>query len=199
MNEELFSILSEEDLSFLRNNSKYIELEKNTILFYQDDICKDILFLQEGEIRLYMNGSLDEEISLYTIKPGQQCIINTSSALSSTKTIGSAVTTKKIKALLTPKKIVQELLIKSPSYQTFVFSLFSLGFSSLTTLIEDIKFKRLDSRILEFLKSKKQKEIFITHEEIAQHFATSRVVISRVLKDLEKNKHLTLYRSRITI
>lgn len=57
------------------------------------------------------------------------------------------------------------------------FTLFSLKFNTLTTLIEDIKFKRLDTRILEYLKNKEQPIVEITHEKIANELDTSRVVI----------------------
>jgi CRP/FNR family transcriptional regulator len=91
------------------------------------------------------------------------------------------------------------LIVKCPSYQQYIFSLFALKFSTLTTLIEDIKFKRLDSRILDFLKQKDETLIEITHEEIASNLGTSRVVISRVLKDLEHKNLIKLHRKKIEL
>ena len=90
-------------------------------------------------------------------------------------------------------------MIKSPSYQQYIFSLFAIKFSALTTLIEDIKFKKLDVRILESLKMKNEKFISITHEELANNLGTSRVVISRVLKDLENKNLIKLHRKKIEL
>ncbi len=188
-----------DEVSRLKSNSKYIEVPKNTILFYQDDICEDILFLEEGEVRLYMSGNLNEEIPLYNLVAGEQCIINTSSVLSETKTIGSAQTLTDIKGWLVPKRVIEELISNNKEYQSFVFSLFALRFNSLITLVEDIKFKKLDSRILDFLHKQKSKTITITHEELALELGTSRVVISRVLKDLEHKKYIHLHRGKIEI
>ena len=95
--------------------------------------------------------------------------------------------------------MIQELIIHSPSYQKMIFSLFTLRYTSLTTLIEDVKFKRLDSRILEFLNSFNSKEIKITNNEIAQHLGTSRTVINRVLQDLKNKNFIKLSRGRITL
>lgn len=75
-----------------------------------------------------------------------------------------------------------------------IFSLFTLRYTSLTTLIEDVKFKRLDSRILGFLNSFNSKEIKITNDEIAQHLGTSRTVINRVLQDLKNKNFIKLSR-----
>jgi CRP/FNR family transcriptional regulator len=63
----------------------------------------------------------------------------------------------------------------------------------------DIKFKKLDTRILEFLKMKDEKIIQITHEELANDLGTSRVVISRVLKDLENKDLIKLHRKKIEL
>lgn len=200
MNEfEFFNKLNNDEQKFLLDNSKYIELDKNFTLFYQGDICKDILLLKEGRVKLSIHGDINEVVSLYEIKEGEQCIINTSSTLSNTKAIATAQTVTSIKGWLVPKAVSKELIIRSQYYQEYIFSLFSLKFNALTTLIEDIKFKRLDTRILEFLKNKDEKFILITHEELASKLDTSRVVISRILKDFEKKEIIKLHRKKIEI
>jgi len=196
---DFFHKLSLEDKKFLEENSKYIEAPINTTLFYQGDICEDILLLEEGEVKLLIYGEIGEEISLYEISKGEQCIINTSSTLSNTKTIATAQTTSDIKGWLVPRDITKQLMIKSPFYQEYIFTLFSLKFNALTTLIEDIKFKRLDVRVLDFLKKQNEQVILITHEEIANELNTSRVVISRILKSLENKKYIKLHRKKIEI
>ncbi len=196
---DFFERLSQEEQEYLLKNSKYIELPKDFTLFYQGDICNEILILKEGTVALMMYGAINELIPLYEIQKGEQCIINTSSTLSNTTTIATAQTKTAIKGWLIPSSIVKELMIKSPTYQEYIFSLFSIKFSALTTLIEDIKFKKLDTRILEFLKMKNEKIIPITHEELANDLGTSRVVISRVLKDLENKNLIKLHRKKIEL
>jgi CRP/FNR family transcriptional regulator, anaerobic regulatory protein len=196
---DFFDKLKENEKKFLLENSKYIELPKDFTLFYQGDICNEILLLKEGTVQLLMYGAINEIIPLYEIQKGEQCIINTSSTLSNTKTIATAQTKTPIKGWLIPAKVVQELMILSASYQQHIFSLFSIKFSALTTLIEDIKFKKLDTRILEFLKLKNENIICITHEELANDLGTSRVVISRVLKDLENKNLIKLHRKKIEL
>lgn len=194
-----FNNLNEKDKKYLIDNSKYIEVPKNSILFYQGDICKDILLLEDGKVKLSIYGNIDEVVSLYQISEGEQCIINTSSTLSQTQAIATAQTLTDIKGWLVPQKVSKELMIKSEAYQNYIFSLFSLKFNTLTTLIEDIKFKRLDTRILEYLQNKNSLFIEITHEQIANDLDTSRVVISRVLKELENKKFLKLHRGKIEL
>lgn len=198
-NFEFFKNLNEEDKKFLLNNSKFIEIPKDFTLFYQGDICKDILLLEEGLVQLLIYGTEDEILPLYEVQKGEQCIINTSSALSNTTAIATAQTKTAIKGWLIPASIVQKLMIKSSLYQQYIFSLFTLKFSALTTLIEDIKFKRLDSRVIDYLKHKNSSIIEITHEELANELGTSRVVISRILKDLENKQIIKLHRKKIEL
>jgi len=196
---EFVKALNAGQLAYLKQHAKKISVPKDTILFYQDDVCNDILLLCDGEIELYMYGENDKKIPLYVLKEGEQCVINTSSTLSQTPAIGSAQTLSSIQGWLINETVVKHLMHESPTYLNYVFSLFTIKLDALATLIHDIKFKKLDSRILEWLKAQHQPLVHATHEEIAQALGTSRVVISRVLKDLEHQGFITLHRKAIEV
>lgn len=191
--------LNSEELDYLTRHAKPISLPKQTILFYQEDICKDILLLGKGEIELYMYAENDKKIPLYTISDGEQCVINTSSTISQTPAIGTAQSLSDVEGWLISEATVKYLMHRSPSYLNYVFSLFTIKLDALATLIQDIKFKKLDSRILEWLKAHPSNIVQATHEEIAEALGTSRVVISRVLKDLEKHNLIRLHRKAIEL
>jgi len=198
-NFDYFKDLDEKTAKEIKSKSKYVEIPKGTILFYEGDICKDVLYLLEGNIKLFVSANTNDEIPLYDFCQGEQCIVNIASAISQTKAVATAEALSLIKGYLIPIDVIQTLIINSPSYQKMIFSLFTLRYRALTTLIEDIKFKRLDSRILEFLKSFNKKEIQITNNEIALHLGTSRTVINRVLQDLKNKNIIKLSRAKITL
>ena len=85
----------------------------------------------------------------------------------------------------------------SDVYQSYLFSLYQLRFEDLTGLINDIKFKRLDTRIVEWLDKQPLSMIDSTHEQLAQELGSSRVVISRLLKELEQKGIVKLHRGKI--
>lgn len=196
---DFFSELTKEEVDKIKSKSKYVEIKKGSILFYEGDICKDILYLLDGNIKLSVSANTTDEIPLYDFCEGEQCIVNIASALSQTKAVATAEARTDIKGWLIPTDVIQELIIHSPSYQKMIFSLFTLRYSSLTTLIEDVKFKRLDSRILDFLNSFNSNEVKITNEEIAVKLGTSRTVINRVLQDLKNKNLIKLSRGKITL
>lgn len=192
-----FSHLSSELQNFVSENARLITVPENTILFYQGDVCKDILFLLDGNVRLYIQGDGIEEITLYTLKPGEQCVVNTASLVSQNVAIGTAITQSEIRGYLLDHEAIRFLMTQSPDYLSFMFSLFTVRLASLATLVEDIKFKRLDARLIEWLMHQDASRIVMTHEQIATQLGTSRVVISRLLKDLEHKGKVRLERGAI--
>lgn len=191
--------LEPEALHFLKQHITPISVPKNTLLFYQGDICDNILWLTLGEVRLYSQSDSIEEITLYTLKAGEQCIVNTASLLSQTNAVASAETVTDIEGYLIDVESVKTLSKMSDAYQNYLFSLYQLRFEALTRLINDIKFKHLDTRIIEWLEKQPEKMVTITHEALSQKLSSSRVAVSRVLKALEHKGTVVLHRGKIEL
>jgi CRP/FNR family transcriptional regulator len=189
--------LEPEARSFLERHITPVSITKGTLLFYQGDICENILWLTQGEVRLYTQSDTIEDITLYNLKAGEQCIVNTASLFSNTAAIASAETLTDIEGYVISAQSVKELTCLSDVYQSYLFSLYQLRFEELTGLINDIKFKRLDTRIIEWLAKQPHPIIEITHEQLAQELGSSRVAVSRLLKKLEQKGTITLHRGKI--
>jgi len=198
-NYDFYKNLDTNATEFLNQHLKPIKIPKDNILFFQGDICDNILFLTQGSVRLYIQSIDGDEITLYELNKGEQCIVNTASNISQTQAIGSAVTTTDIEGYLLDTNSVKELAKISHEYQSFLFSLYTLRMSSLAQLINDIKFKKLDERVLDWLTCRNTTIIQTTHETIAKELGSSRVVISRVLKELENEKKVILTRGAIEL
>jgi CRP/FNR family transcriptional regulator len=193
------SSLEQEAFAFLEEHAKPIAIPKNNILFYQGDICENVLLLTKGEVRLYIQDEGVESIDLYTLKEGEQCIVNTASSISNTDAIATAESITDIEGYILDKESIKKLSSISPVYQSYIFSLYTIRMADLATLINDIKFKKLDARLLEWLHKHEEKNIKITHEEIATSLGSARVVISRTLKELEKKGEVILHRGSIEV
>ncbi|HFQ62182.1 MAG TPA: Crp/Fnr family transcriptional regulator [Epsilonproteobacteria bacterium] len=189
--------LESEALLFLNTHIKPVKIPKDTLLFYQGDVCENILWLTEGEVRLYTQSDTIEDITLYTLKAGEQCIVNTASLFSNTPAIASAQTLTDIEGYVISAQSAKELTRLSDVYQSYLFSLYQLRFEELTGLINDIKFKRLDTRIIEWLGKQPHDMIEITHEQLATELGSARVVVSRLLKELEQKGTVALHRGKI--
>lgn len=196
---DIFRYLNADETKKFKAQSRFVEFKKGEVLFYQGDICDEIFYIVSGKAVVSLSLENYEQIHLHGFCQDEHCIVNLSSALSKSPSPITAVAQTSVKAYLMPVSLVKELMATSEAYQNFVFSLFSLRYSSLITLIENIKFKRLDSRIFEYLQSFKQREIFITNAQIAEHIGTSRAVVNRVLQDLKRRGQISLNRGKITM
>jgi CRP/FNR family transcriptional regulator len=76
-------------------------------------------------------------------------------------------------------------------------------FTEMLQTIDGVVFKKLDERLENYLREKSKATrsslINLTHKQIAEELATNRVVISRLLKKLEDDKKLLLYRHQIKL
>lgn len=194
-----FEKLEADAKEFLDVHRKAISIPKGSLLFYQGDICENILWLSSGEVRLYIQSDDVPALTLYTLKAGEQCIINTASLLSKTPAIASAETLSDIEGYLMHVKDIKILSSLSPHYQAYLFSLYQVRFSDLANLLQDVKFKPLNQRILQWLLKQDSTMISITHEALALELGSSRVVISRLLKELEEKEKVILHRGKIEV
>ena len=113
--------------------------------------------------------------------------------------MASAEAITDIEVYLIDVESVKKLSKMSGVYQDYLFSLYQLRFEELTGLINDIKFKRLDVRIAEWLTKQPDSIIKITHEELAIKLGSSRVAVSRLLKELEQKGTVHLHRGKIEL
>jgi CRP/FNR family transcriptional regulator, anaerobic regulatory protein len=196
---DFFGILDDKEREFVKTKLKKVKLPASSILFFNGDLCDGILLLEKGKVRLYLQGDGEETITLYHLMPNEQCIVNTSSALSGTPAIATAETVTEIEGWLFPKDALRELMMRSAKYQEYIFSLFTVRLASLAEIIEDIKFSRLRTRLIRWLLAQKTAEILTTHEHIAEELGSARVVVSRVLKTIENEGLIELGRGKIII
>jgi len=194
-----FEELSNEAQTLLLSHAKAVKMPKGMELFAQGDQCKEILFLVDGSVRVYRLHESGQEITLYFLENGEQCNVNLNSAFTNTPAIGTAVCESEVEGYLLPADVVKTIYAAEAPYQQFVFTLFARRLEGMAGLIEDVRFKKLDHRLLDWLHEQESFEINITHEKLASHLGTSREVISRLLKEFEHNGIVQLHRGRIDV
>jgi len=200
---EIFSFLKQvpgELLEELSAKGQFRHVAKETHLYWEGDSCSHIAFVLEGEIRVFKTSESGREITLYEIGPGETCILNASCIFSGQGYPADAVTLTDSNIFLVPAGVFQEAVNSSAVFRSFVFSLLSNRLITVFQLIEEVVFGNLEKRLLEYLEEKSEDNVLeTTHQSIANNLGTSREVISRLLKDLERQGKLALARSKITL
>lgn len=173
-------------------------IPKDTTLYREGDSCGGIGFVLSGQIRVYRIGESGREITLYEIDPGETCILNASCLLSRADYPALAETTTDVELLMVPGDLFRRLVEEEPVMRSFVLSLFSDRLGAIMELVEEVAFGRMDRRLSDFIVEKAEDGILpMTHQAIANELGTSREVVSRLLKDLERKGKVRLSRNEI--
>lgn len=171
-----------------------------THLYWEGDTCSGIAFLLSGSIRVYKSGESGREITLYEIGPGETCILNASCILGNKSYPANAVTISGGEFVLVPAPDFRCLLGSHETMRDFVFSLLSERLGEVMELVNEVAFRRMDERLMEYLVEKSGDGVLLaTHQKVASDLGTSREVVSRLLKDLERQGKLQLGRNTITL
>jgi CRP/FNR family transcriptional regulator len=105
--------------------------------------------------------------------------------------------------IMIPVSHLDEWITKYRSWRMFMFETYRQRFHELIETIDNIAFHKLDDRILKLLsdqsKAAKSKKLHLTHQQIANSLGSSREVISRLLKQLEKEGKVKLSRNEVEI
>lgn len=170
------------------------------LIYSEGDSCSAIAFILSGEIRVYKAGRSGREITLYEIGRGETCILNASCILAGMSYPANAVTIQGGEMLLIPASDFRRFIGKYETMRDFVFTLLSHRLTSVMTLIEEVAFGKMDVRLLDYIKEKSDNgKLIATHQKIADDLGTSREVVSRLLKDFEREKKLILSRNLIQL
>lgn len=157
----------------------------------------------EGTLRIMREDAGGNEIFLYYLEGGDACAMSISCCLGGQMSQFKAVAETDTVLWMVPMNLVDEWMGKYRSFRKFVIDSYQQRFDELMQTVDSIAFMNMDERLMRYLLDKKQSSgsyvIHKTHEQIAQELNTSRVVISRLLKKLEKEEKVELFRNRVEV
>ncbi len=200
-NQSIFN--NPEVAKLLRGESKVRSLEKGAILINEDTSVISLPIVTKGSISIYRTDEEGRELLLYFLKTGDTCVMSLMAGLFNDKTSLKAVANEDSEVLLLPVEKVGILMKSHPEWINFILRMYHNRFKELLGVIEEVTFKKMDDRLISYLQKRSQvsglNKLELTHEEIAQELGTSRVVISRLLKDFENRGLLKLGRNKIQL
>jgi CRP/FNR family transcriptional regulator len=177
--------------------------EENEVILRESSYIKAIPIVLQGSLRVMRTEEDGRELLLYYIKAGESCIMSFLGGIHDDTSKINAVAEEKTELLLIPMDKISLLVKDFPEWLDYIFKLYHKRFEELLEVVDAIAFKKLDERILDFVKNKAKlsnsKVINLTHEQIANELGSARVVVSRLLKQLESEGVVELGRNKITL
>lgn len=174
-----------------------------SIILNENAHIRSIPIVIKGTLKVIRTEEDDREILLYYIKAGESCIMSFLGGLHNETSKLKAEVEEDAEILFLPIDKVILFIKEYPQWLDYIFRLYHKRFEELLEIINAIAFKKVDERLLALLKKKSEliqsAVIPITHKQLASELGTARVVVSRLLKQLEETGTVRLGRNKITL
>ncbi|TGN26113.1 Crp/Fnr family transcriptional regulator [Empedobacter tilapiae] len=180
-----------------------IEFKANDVMIDLNQFIKGMPILLSGAIKIMREDFDEGELLLYFLEKGDTCAMTIACCLGDKQSKIRAVAETDGELVMIPIVKMDEWLAKYPSWRRFIFDSYNNRMEEMLVAIDNLAFNDMNERLKKYLLDvasiNKGKVVVKTHQEIAYELNTSRVVISRLLKALEKEGFLQLNRNEITI
>lgn len=183
--------------------AKAMSVDADTTLFSGSATCNNFMLILEGTIRIYQTAPDGREITLYRVEAGDLCILSLNSLLKKKSFNAIAVTESPVKALALSSENFKNMMNSSQMFREYVINILTERLCETIYMVQDTAFNHLNMRLACMLGSlferNKGNALKVTHQEIAFELGTTREVISRILKDFERQNCVTLSRGQIKL
>lgn len=175
-------------------------IPRGTAIATEGQTCQYLPLLLQGEVRVFRIAENGRELSFSKLVPGQACVLVANCILQGQGFPAFAVAESELRVIMVPARLVPVLMERHPSWKVFIWSLMSNCVSSVISVAEEVVCHSLEQRIARYLKPHNNGVVLKrTHEHIAREINSTREVVSRALKGLEKRGIVKLGRGRVTI
>ena len=185
------------------SEGKVMNFKEGDVIMDYGKRVKFMPLILSGSVRVMRRDEEDREILLYYLSSNESCAMAYACCMEDKKSEVKAIAEENVEIIGIPHEKLDEWLVKYPSWKSYIFNSFTQRFNELLKSLESIAFHKLDERLIKYLKKKVKlsgkTSIPLSHNQIAEEMGTSRVVISRLLKQLENEKKLVLYRNEIKL
>lgn len=174
-----------------------------SIILNENAYIRSIPIVIKGLLKVVRTEEDGREILLYYIKAGESCIMSFLGGLHNETSKVKAEVEEDAEIIFLPIDKVSLFIKEHPEWLDYIFRLYHKRFEELLEIVNAIAFKKVDERLLNLLKKKSEllqsQTIPVTHEQLANELGTARVVVSRLLKQLEESGIVQLGRNKITL
>lgn len=182
---------------------KIISVKAEDVIMDYGQIIRGIPLVLSGSIKIYRMDEDGKELLLYYVNSNESCAMTFTCCMEQKPSEIKAIAEEDVTMISIPVKYMDKWMMKYTTWKNFIMGTIHDRFNELLKTIDLIAFQKLDERLRHYLEQKAKnsgsKVLNLSHEDIATDLATSRVVISRLLKALENEGLLLLYRNQIKL
>jgi CRP/FNR family transcriptional regulator len=179
----------------------YKELEADHELIREDQYIRSFPIVLSGLIKVCRTDDDGNELLLYYMRPGEVCTVSLICCMDRTRSRVKAIAEQKTAVVLLPVELLDSWMSQFQTWKEYVMRAMQMRFDELLNALESIAFLKMDERLEKFFidryRSTGSRVFEGSHQDVALALNSSREVISRLLKQLEKKGLISLSRGRI--
>ncbi|MBE2288863.1 MAG: Crp/Fnr family transcriptional regulator [Chitinophagaceae bacterium] len=187
----------------LQEKASIIEVPAGTTILKVGDVIRVVPIVLSGLIKVVRQDDDGHELLLYYVNAAESCAMTVTSYMQRSHSEIMAIAEDTVQLMVVPVDVADDLYAQYAGWKSFVMKTIRDRFRELLVTIDQIAFQKLDERLVNYLRDRSRATgsplLNVSHEQIAIDLATSRVVISRLLKKLEQEKKVNLYRNQIRL
>jgi len=190
-------------LKEIEEKSMFVTAVAGQPLINMGQNIKMVPMVVSGTLKVSRLNDEGQELLLYYVRPGEGCAMTFSCGMMRQPSLVKGAAEDDLSMIVVPVSAMDEWMHKYPSWKKFVMSTIVTEFIDVIKSVDEVTFKKMDERLVNYLKEKSRISgsslINLTHQQISEEMGTNRVVISRLLKKLETENRLLLYRNQIKL
>ena len=185
----------------LTEQGTFREFQVNAELIREEQYIRSFPIVLSGLIKVCRTDEDGRELLIYYLRPGEVCTVSLICCMDRTRSRVKAVTEEVTSVILVPVELLDSWMTKFQTWKEYVMHAMQKRFDELLDTIESLAFMKMDERLEKFFidryKSSGTMVYEGSHQNIAHSLNTSREVVSRLLKQMERKGLIMLSRSKI--
>ncbi|MBL8002463.1 MAG: Crp/Fnr family transcriptional regulator [Flavobacteriales bacterium] len=201
---KLFPDLYEpEVLEAVMQEGTVIQLHEGDRLMEMGQYIKQLPLVLSGSLRVLREDEEGRELLLYHVLPGQSCAMAITCCMGDARSNVRVIADEETEAIAVPTRLLDDWSSRFRSWKAFVMHQYQRRFDDLLNVVDGIAFRKLDERLLKSLRDRSHRAgspvVHASHQELADELHSSREVISRLLKQMEREGLVRMGRQQVEL
>lgn len=199
-----FQNLGINDLQIINEKKTQVTFFKDETVFKQGAFASNVLFINQGLVRVYLQTNKNKQINIRLAKKGD--LIAFSSIFGNDTYLYSAVALKDSEICMINKEALKKLLLKNPNFAMQINSKNCHNENRYIDIIQNISYKQMRGKLASTLLYLSSEEFidenvyeYLTRQNIADFASISVESAVKFIKEFEKEGIISLHSKRITI
>jgi CRP/FNR family transcriptional regulator len=196
-----FPFLEKDLIKEVSDFSVLYELRADQSILGEGDYIKSFPMVLSGCLRVVRISEEGNELLLYYLNQGEICSMALTCCMGLQKSNIKMIAEEDSLVVMIPVDKPEKWMSEYKSWKEFMMYSYKKRFDELLDTIDSIAFMKLDERIIRFFEDRYRstgRTVFHgTHQEIALQLNTSREVVSRLLRNLEKKMLIITERNSV--